>query len=71
MRDDNHDPSGALKRHPLPVIPPLPPDTPDRGPNPAVAMCGECGIEIRQVMHYACGNPRCPVFPRVTYGGGA
>jgi len=51
----------------LPVIPPLPPDQPDRGPNPPVAVCGECGIEIRQVMH-VCGNPRCPVFPRVTCG---
>ena len=72
MKED-HDPNDILKwQRGLPVIPKLPPDQPNPGmPNPPVAMCGECGLEIRQVMHYVCGNPRCPVFTRVTFGGGA
>lgn len=53
----------------VPVIPPLPPNVPHApvDPNPVVAICGECGIEIRQMMHYACTNCRCPCFPRVTF----
>jgi len=49
----------------IPVIPPLPEgetNTPKpEEPNPVVAICGECRLEIRQVMHYSCQNPRCPV----------
>lgn len=50
----------------VPVIPPLPPGEPNLDPNPVVAKCGECGLEIRRVMHYSCGNSRCPLFPRCT-----
>lgn len=50
----------------LPVIPPLPPGEPSLDPNPPVAKCGECGLVWRQVMHYSCGNSRCPMQPRVT-----
>lgn len=41
------------KRKALPVLPGL--------GEPTVAVCGECGIEIRQVMHYACMRSNCPV----------
>jgi hypothetical protein len=44
----------------VPVIPPIAP-MPPRDPNPVIAICGECGLELRQVMHYACGQARCPV----------
>lgn len=56
-------PVGYLVANPkkLPVIPPLPPEQPPTEPNAAVAICGECGIEIRPVMHYACLSNRCPL----------
>ena len=45
----------------VPVVPPLPPAyVPNSDPNPIVARCGECGLEIRQVMGYCCQHPRCP-----------
>lgn len=48
----------------IPVIPKLPETTlPDPGPcdpNPVVSICGECGLEIYQVMGYVCHNTRCP-----------
>lgn len=46
----------------VPVIPRLPDkvDYSPRTPNPIVAICGECGLEIHQVMGYVCSNPRCP-----------
>jgi len=53
----------------LPVIGPLPPGEPNLDPNPPVAKCGECGMVWRmvwrRVMGYSCGNPRCPMQPRV------
>lgn len=49
----------------VPVILPLPPEEPYE-PNPVVAICGQCGIELRKVMMYCCMNSRCPVQPRVT-----
>lgn len=51
---------------PHPVIPPLPQDEPNLDPNPIVAICGECNLELRRVMGYSCGNPRCPIQPRIT-----
>lgn len=47
----------------IPVIPSKP--EPSIDPNPVVAICGECGIEVRQVMGYVCYNSRCPIFPQV------
>ena len=45
----------------IPVIAPLPPDYPGPSdPNPVVAICGECGLRIHQVMGYVCTHPRCP-----------
>ena len=49
----------------IPVIPPiknLPPT-----PNSPVAKCGECGIELYQVMGYVCLRDNCPCFPKATY----
>lgn len=44
----------------LPVIPPLPPGANPIDPNPEIAICGECGLRLKRVMHYHCLNPRCP-----------
>lgn len=45
----------------VPVIPPLPPESPnDMDPNPVVAICGQCGLNLRRVMGYVCINSRCP-----------
>ena len=44
----------------VPIIPPLPPGEPDPDPNPIIAVCGECGLEVRRIMSYSCPNPRCP-----------
>jgi hypothetical protein len=52
----------------IPVIPKLPDPTPNYDPNPTVAVCGECGLEMKRVMGYCCGNSRCPCFPRITCG---
>ena len=30
------------------------------GPNPVQGRCPQCGIEIRQMMHYACPQIDCP-----------
>ncbi len=51
---------------PVPVIPPLSPGLPNTDPNPVVAKCGECGLELYATMCYSCSNPRCPVFPQTT-----
>ena len=54
----------------VPTIPPLMPEEKrireNPEPNPVVARCGECGLDIRQTMGYVCGNINCPVFPKVT-----
>lgn len=45
----------------IPIIPKLPDDIADPvDPNPVVAICGECGLELHKVMGYACPNTRCP-----------
>ena len=50
-----------VKTKEIPVIPPLPRDwDPFPDPNPIVAICGECGLQLYRVMSYCCGNPRCP-----------
>lgn len=51
----------------VPVIPALPDlPVPAQSPNPIIAVCGVCNLELRQVMHYVCGHDRCPAFPRAT-----
>jgi hypothetical protein len=29
-------------------------------PNPVMAVCGGCGLQLNKVMHYVCSNPNCP-----------
>jgi len=47
----------------VPLIPKLPiiPNEPAT-PNPIVAVCGECGLSLHQVMAYVCTNQRCPTW---------
>ena len=51
----------------VPVIPPLN-RKPDIGPNPTVAICGACGLELKQVMGYVCGRDDCPCFSKPRMG---
>lgn len=47
----------VLPTHPyIPVIPPLP-NYPGRD---TVAICGECGLELKPIMMYCCPKPNCP-----------
>jgi len=44
-----------------PIIPPLPFSPSMPAPwNPVVARCGECQLDLHQIMHYVCSNARCP-----------
>lgn len=60
-----HPPDWPRERK-VPIIPPLPPR--DSSPNPTVAICGECGLHIKRIMHYACLKANCPVFERCRMG---
>ncbi len=51
-----------------PIIDPLIPSTPI-DPNPVVAKCSECGLEMAQVMGYVCSHPKCPTGIGGTYCG--
>lgn len=52
-------PQEKARRLGVPVIPPREKQpTPDS--NPVVSVCGECGVEMRRIMHIACGRERCP-----------
>lgn len=46
----------------VPVIPKLPEkiDYSPCDPNPVIAICGECGLHLHQVMGYCCPHARCP-----------
>lgn len=46
----------------VPVIPKLPQNSFDH--NPVVAICGECGRDIRRCEAYLCGHGNCPVQPK-------
>lgn len=48
----------------VPVIPPRRPVPLD--PNPTVAICGACGLELKRVMGYSCNRPDCPCFTQIT-----
>lgn len=61
----NNAPRSPLPVKRLPVIPPLPPEDPGLDPNPTVAICGECRLEIKKGMHYVCPNSRCPLRTQV------
>jgi hypothetical protein len=62
----NKTPAEKAKEHGVPLIPKKSPNdlwkpiniNPD--PNPVVSVCGECGLEIRKIMHYSCKNIDCP-----------
>lgn len=49
----------------VPIIPPRR-KNPSREPNPVIAICGECGVMIRQLMYFSCGRSCCPIQPQVT-----
>jgi len=46
----------------VPVVPPLPSGSPDLDPNPVVAICGKCGLELRAIMNFSCSKTGCPCF---------
>jgi hypothetical protein len=54
-------------RRDLPIIPAREPVDPSS--NPAVAVCGACGITLHRVMAYSCPRMDCPCFAVVTCGG--
>lgn len=43
-----------LKTRPIPLAV-IPGD-----PNPVIAVCGDCGKELRRIMGYRCPQPKCP-----------
>lgn len=45
----------------VPLIPRLPESQRQSDPNPVVAICGECGREVRRVEGYSCPFSACPV----------
>jgi len=47
------------------LIPPLPKEQWPKYSD-TIAVCGACGLEIKQVMGYVCNAPNCPVFLQVT-----
>lgn len=59
MSNNNESPEEKARRLGVPLIPKLP-ELPPHQPNPVVAVCGECGIELHQIMGYVCNRPRCP-----------
>lgn len=42
----------------VPLLEPLPGAGGD--PNPTIAVCGQCGLEIKKVMYFHCSNSQCP-----------
>lgn len=32
------------------------------GENKVLAVCGECGLQVRMVMHLVCQHKNCPIF---------
>lgn len=53
----NESPADKAKRIGVPVIEPI---SPYPKPNDTVAVCGKCGLELKQVMGYCCPNADCP-----------
>ena len=56
---DNESIEEKAKRIGVPIIPAreVPPSY---DPNPTVAICGACGLEIKQIMGYVCNKSNCP-----------
>jgi hypothetical protein len=59
-------PEEKAKRHGVPLIPKLPERRNTFDPNPVVAVCGECGREVREVEGYWCPIALCPVQVKAT-----
>jgi len=57
---DNDDKRG--KKIDIPTIPPRGSGWPEppHDPNPVVARCGKCGLELHRVMGYFCPHADCP-----------
>jgi hypothetical protein len=55
-------PEQKAKRIGVPLIPKnsRPYIVPMDDPNRTVSVCGECGLEIKQVMGYCCPKANCP-----------
>lgn len=53
-------PEEKAKRIGVPVIPVRKFVKPDPYGNPTIAICGECGIELKQIMGYSCSRTNCP-----------
>lgn len=50
-------PAEKARRIGVPLIEPI---KPYPGTNATIAVCGKCGLEIKQVMGYCCPNADCP-----------
>ena len=48
----------------VPIVQPLPKIPSD--PNPVVAICGECEIELNLIMGFSCNKNNCPCFPQIS-----
>lgn len=48
------------KRLGVPIIPKRPPIRPWIPGNEVTAICGECGLELKHMMMYACRHANCP-----------
>lgn len=53
-------PAEKAKRIGVPVVAPLPIGKNPQSPNPIMAICGKCGIELHRVMGYVCQHGDCP-----------
>lgn len=58
-------PAEKAKRIGVPLIPARPKPAPVEA-NPVVSICGACGVEMRQIMNFACSRMDCPCFAQVT-----
>lgn len=55
------------KRIGVPVIPASPPGSKFPEANPTVAICGACGMEMKQIMMMSCQRKDCPCFRKITF----
>lgn len=55
----------------VPLIKPLSPAQRDISGNPVVAVCGECGREVRLIEGYSCCRDVCPIQTRPTMFSGS
>lgn len=58
-RTRDETPAQKANRLGVPLIPKKAPPMP-HNPNPAIAVCGECGHEVRQTEWYSCPLGNCP-----------